>query len=115
VLLATVAFFPLLFLLALAMPEREDVPLTDGIAITLLGTLWVGLAIAHAILLRELPHGGGLVLAILLGTFIGDTAAISAGARSAAGRSRCASRPTRRSKGSRAASWARRSRSGGTA
>ena len=32
VLLATVAFFPLLFLLALAMPERTDVPLTrrDG-------------------------------------------------------------------------------------
>ena len=29
-------------------------PLTDGMAITLLGTLWIGLAIAHAILLREL-------------------------------------------------------------
>ena len=28
VLLATVAFFPLLFVLALAMPERPDVPLT---------------------------------------------------------------------------------------
>ena len=59
VLLATVAFFPLLFLLALAMPERPDVPLTDGMAMTLLGTLWVGLAIAHAIMLRELPHGDG--------------------------------------------------------
>jgi phosphatidate cytidylyltransferase len=79
VLLAAVAVFPLVFLLALAMPERADVPLTDGIAITLLGTLWVGLAIAHAILLRELPHGGGLVLAILLGTFIGDTAAYLGG------------------------------------
>jgi phosphatidate cytidylyltransferase len=79
VLLATVAFFPVLFLLALAMPERPDVPLTDGMAITLLGTLWIGLAIAHAILLRELPHGGGVVLAILLGTFIGDTAAYLGG------------------------------------
>ncbi len=79
VLLATVAVFPLVFLLALAMPERSDVPLTDGIAITLLGTLWVGLAIAHAILLRDLPHGGGLVLAVLLGTFIGDTAAYLGG------------------------------------
>ena len=79
VLLATVAIFPLLFLLALAMPERRDVPLTDGISITLLGTLWVGLAIAHAILLRELPHGGGLVLAVLLGTFIGDTTAYLGG------------------------------------
>jgi phosphatidate cytidylyltransferase len=79
VLLAVVAFFPVLFLLALAMPERADVPLTDGMAITFLGTMWIGLAIAHAILLRELPHGGGLVLAILLGTFVGDTAAYLGG------------------------------------
>jgi phosphatidate cytidylyltransferase len=79
VLLATVAIFPILFLLALAMPERPDVPLTDGMAITLLGTLWIGLAIAYAIMLRELPHGGGLVLAVLLGTFVGDTAAYLGG------------------------------------
>jgi phosphatidate cytidylyltransferase len=79
VLLATVAFFPLLFLLALAMPERTDVPLTDGMALTLLGTLWVGLAIAHAIMLRELPHGDGIVIDILVGTFIGDTAAYLGG------------------------------------
>jgi phosphatidate cytidylyltransferase len=61
------------------MPERPDVPLTDGMAITLLGTLWIGLAIAFAILLRDLPHGGGLVLAVLLGTFVGDTAAYLGG------------------------------------
>jgi phosphatidate cytidylyltransferase len=79
VLYATVAFFPLLFLLALAMPERPGVPLTDGMLITLLGTLWVGLAIAHAIMLRELEHGGGLVLAVLIGTFVGDTAAYLGG------------------------------------
>ena len=79
VLLATVAFFPLLFLIAIAMPERADVPLTDGMAITLLGTFWVGLAIAHAILLRELPHGDGIVIDILVGTFLGDTAAYLGG------------------------------------
>jgi phosphatidate cytidylyltransferase len=79
VLLAAVACFPLVFLLGLVMPERSDVPLTDGVAITLLGTFWVGLAIAHAILLRDLPHGGGLVLAVLLGTFVGDTAAYLGG------------------------------------
>jgi phosphatidate cytidylyltransferase len=79
VLLATVAFFPLLFLLAMAMPERPGVPVTDGMAITLLGTLWVGLAIAHAILLRELPHGNGIVIDILVGTFLGDTAAYLGG------------------------------------
>ena len=79
VLLATVAFFPLLFGLALALPERPDVPLTDGMMITLLGTLWVGLAIAHAILLRELPHGDGIVIDILVGTFVGDSAAYLGG------------------------------------
>jgi phosphatidate cytidylyltransferase len=79
VLFATVAVFPLLFLLGLAMPERPEVPLTDSMAITLLGTLWIGLAIAHAVLLRELEHGGGLVLAVLLGTFVGDTAAYLGG------------------------------------
>jgi phosphatidate cytidylyltransferase len=79
VLLATVVCFPLVFLVGLAMPERPEVPLTDAMAITLLGTLWIGLAIAHAILLRELEHGGGLVLAVLLGTFVGDTAAYLGG------------------------------------
>jgi phosphatidate cytidylyltransferase len=79
VLLAVVAFFPVLFLLALAMPERPDVPLTDGMAITLLGTFWIGLAIAHAIMLRDLPHGDGIVIDVLVGTFIGDTAAYLGG------------------------------------
>ena len=79
VLLATVACFPLVFLLALALPERAGVPLTDGMAITLMGTLWIGLAIAHAVLLRELPHGDGIVIAVLVGTFVGDTAAYLGG------------------------------------
>jgi len=79
VLLATVAFFPVMFLLALAMPVRPEIPLTDGMAITLLGTLWVGLAIAHAIMLRDLPHGDGIVIDVLVGTFVGDTAAYLGG------------------------------------
>ena len=79
VLLATVAFFPLVFLLALALPERNDLPLTGSMALTMLGTYWIGLAIAHAVLLRELPHGDGVVIAVLVGTFIGDTAAYLGG------------------------------------
>ncbi len=80
VLLATVAFFPVLFLLALATPEREGGPsLTASMALTALGTLWIGLAVAHAVLLRQLDHGGALVLAVLLGTFLGDTAAYLGG------------------------------------
>ena len=42
----------------------------------LVGTLcvvWVGGGLAHGVLLRELDHGGALVLMVLLGTFVGDT------------------------------------------
>ena len=78
-LLATVAFFPVLFLLALALPERGGPTLTASMSITALGVFWVGLAVAHAIMLRGLEHGGGLVLAVLLGTFVGDTAAYLGG------------------------------------
>lgn len=80
VLLATVAFFPVLFVLALAMAERDGPPsLTASMSITVLGTIWIGVAIAHAILLRDLPHGGGLVLAVVMGTFLGDTGAYLGG------------------------------------
>jgi phosphatidate cytidylyltransferase len=79
VLLALVAFVPLMFLLALAMPRRDDAPLTDGMAITTLGVVWVGMAIAHAVLLRDLPHGDGIVVDILVGTFVGDTGAYVGG------------------------------------
>jgi len=79
VLLTTVACFPVVFGLGLLLPERRDVTLTDGMAVTLLGTFWIGLALAHAVLLRELPHGGAIVLAVLVGTFVGDTAAYLGG------------------------------------
>jgi phosphatidate cytidylyltransferase len=79
VLLALVAFIPLLFLLALALPRTERPTVTDGMAITLLGVVWVGMAIAHAILLRGLPHGDGIIVDILVGTFVGDTAAYLGG------------------------------------
>jgi phosphatidate cytidylyltransferase len=80
VLLATAAFFPVVFVLALAMPERDGPPsLTASMSITTLGTVWIGLGIAHAILLRDLPHGGGLVLAVVAGTFLGDTGAYLGG------------------------------------
>lgn len=41
----------------------------------LLGLVWIGACLAHGVLLRDLEHGGALVLAVLLGTFVGDTAA----------------------------------------
>jgi phosphatidate cytidylyltransferase len=79
VLLATVALIPGVFLLALALPERNDLPLTGSMAITMLGTYWIGLAVAYAVLLRALPHGDGIVIAVLVGTFVGDTAAYLGG------------------------------------
>ena len=62
-----------------AMPRREGVTMTDGMAITTLGVVWVGMAIAHAILLRETPHGDGIIVDILVGTFLGDSGAYFGG------------------------------------
>ena len=77
ILIVLVASIPLTFFLAVARPRRQDV--AWGIAATLLGVLWIGLAFAHAVLLRELDHGGALLLDVLIGTFIGDTAAYFGG------------------------------------
>jgi phosphatidate cytidylyltransferase len=75
VMLVLVAFVPLMFLVSLVMPRRS----TEGMAITTLGVVWIGLAIAHAVLLRKLPHGDGIVVDVLVGTFIGDTGAYLGG------------------------------------
>ena len=70
----TVAFT---FLVALAGPQIER--RTPGISVALLGVVWVGLAIAHAIMLGQLPHGDKVIIIILVGTFIGDTGAYLGG------------------------------------
>jgi len=77
ILLVYVASVPLTFLLALASPHRENI--SWGIAATLLGITWIGLALAHAVLLRQLPHGGAIVVDVLIGTFVGDTCAYLGG------------------------------------
>jgi phosphatidate cytidylyltransferase len=78
VLLVTVALFPVAFLLSLAAgPDRPTV--TARLSLTVFGTLWIGLAVAHAVLLRELPNGFGVIIAILVGTFLGDTFAYIGG------------------------------------
>lgn len=68
---------PVVFILTLMRPRREHA--SWAMAVTMLGIVWIGLALAHAVLLRELPHGGGLVLDVLIGTFVGDTAAYFGG------------------------------------
>ena len=77
ILLVLAACVPLTFFLTLARPRR--VHASWATAVVLFGTVWVGLVMAHAVLLRELPHGGSLVLAVLIGTFVGDTAAYFGG------------------------------------
>jgi len=75
VLLALLAFFPVLFAVTLVQQKAG----TLGMAITVFGVVWVGVALAHGVLLRDLPHGGGIIVDILVGTFIGDSGAYIGG------------------------------------
>jgi phosphatidate cytidylyltransferase len=75
VLLAAVAALPLLF--GLTILQRH--PSTVGMMVTLLGIYWIGFALAYAVLLRGLPHGLGIVIDVLVGTFLGDTGAYFGG------------------------------------
>jgi phosphatidate cytidylyltransferase len=75
VLLAAVLALPVAFAFTLAQPR----PSAGGLALTMLGIYWIGFALAHAVLLRGLPHGGGIVLDVLVGTFLGDTGAYLGG------------------------------------
>jgi phosphatidate cytidylyltransferase len=75
VLLIAVAALPVTFLLSVVAPRGS----LFGIAVTLLGVWWIGLALAHAVMLRALPHGGGIVIDVLVGTFVGDSGAYIGG------------------------------------
>jgi phosphatidate cytidylyltransferase len=77
VMLVLVLSVPLTFFLTLVRPRRENA--SWAMAVVFLGIVWIGLAVAHAVFLREMAHGGGLVLDVLIGTFIGDTAAYFGG------------------------------------
>jgi len=79
VLLAAVAAYPVVFLLAIAMPARPGPSVTASMSITILGLYWIGFGIAHAILLMRLPDGDGVLVILLVGTFIGDTGAYLGG------------------------------------
>ncbi len=77
-LLILAASFPLLFAFGADAHHREGV--TVSIGVTLLGIVWIGIPLAHAVLLRDLPdHGAGLLIDVLVGTFVTDTAAYATG------------------------------------
>jgi phosphatidate cytidylyltransferase len=75
VLLTFMAFFPVLF--AVTLLQRRSGTL--GMALTVFGVAWIGVTLAHGVLLRELPHGAGIIVDILVGTFIGDSGAYIGG------------------------------------
>lgn len=78
VLLILAATFPLLFAFAVNARNRDGV--TISIAVTLMGILWIGIPLIHAVLLRDLPsHGAALLVDVLVGTFVADTAAYATG------------------------------------
>lgn len=75
VLLALVVVLPLAFGETLAQPR----PSVGAIALALLAVCWIGLGFAFAVMLRGLPHGEGVVIDALVGTFLGDTGAYLGG------------------------------------
>ena len=78
VLYVVAATFPLLFAFAARAGHREGA--TVSLGVTLLGVLWIGVPLAHAVLLRDLPdHGAALLIDVLVGTFVADTAAYATG------------------------------------
>jgi phosphatidate cytidylyltransferase len=72
------AALPLIFAFA-ARPQHQE-GATVSIGVTLLAVVWIGVPLAHAVLLRDLPnHGAALLIDVLVGTFVADTAAYATG------------------------------------
>ena len=76
VLEVAVAAMPVVVLVALMRDQARPTVAVGG---TLLGIYWIGLGFGHVELLRQLPHGNGVLLDVLIGTFVGDTAAYAGG------------------------------------
>ncbi len=72
-----VASVPVLFLFIASRAQVRGASI--AIAGTMLGVFWIGLAFAHAVLLRQLPHGNGILIDVMVGTFLGDTGAYFGG------------------------------------
>jgi phosphatidate cytidylyltransferase len=78
VLLVATVSFSLLFFFGARLRPRDGVVVSMGV--TVLGAVWIGLPLVHAVLLRDLPdHGAALLIDVLVGTFATDTAAYATG------------------------------------
>lgn len=71
------ASFVVVFGFSAIAGAHENVTL--GMAATLFGAFWIGIPLAHAVWLKQLPHGEMIIINVLLGTFIGDTFAYGGG------------------------------------
>jgi phosphatidate cytidylyltransferase len=69
---------PVLFVVLLARGDATG-GATIAIAGTLLGVVWIGTAFSHAVLLREVTQGKGIIIDTMVGTFLGDTGAYVGG------------------------------------
>jgi phosphatidate cytidylyltransferase len=63
----------------LVVLSREQPRPTVAVGGTLLGIYWIALPFGHVELLRQLPHGNSVLIDVLVGTFVGDTAAYAGG------------------------------------
>jgi phosphatidate cytidylyltransferase len=78
VLLILAAVFAVLFLFGADRHHRDGITVSMGV--TLLGIVWIGVPLVHAVLLRDLPdHGAALLVDVLVGTFATDTGAYAIG------------------------------------
>ncbi|HEX6752385.1 MAG TPA: phosphatidate cytidylyltransferase [Solirubrobacterales bacterium] len=78
VLLILAASFPVLFAFGADRHHRDGI--TTSMGVTLLGIVWIGIPLVHAVLLRDLPdHGAALLVDVLVGTFAADTGAYATG------------------------------------
>jgi phosphatidate cytidylyltransferase len=78
VLLVLAAAFPLIFAFGADRKHRDGIVVSMGV--TLLAIVWIGIPLAHAVLLRDLPsHGAALLVDVLVGTFAADTGAYATG------------------------------------
>jgi phosphatidate cytidylyltransferase len=78
VLLVLAASFPVLFAFGADLHHRDGITMSMGV--TLLGVVWIGIPLVHAVLLRDLPnHGAALLVDVLIGTFATDTGAYATG------------------------------------
>ncbi len=68
---------PVLFVAMVAGDRHTGA--TVSVAGTLLGIYWLGFAFASAVLLRQLPNGKGILIDVMVGTFLGDTGAYLGG------------------------------------